>query len=274
MVRNCLGLVAALAGLLVGQPSASAAEPLPKPTAAEGPVVFLRPTHRDGHVAPGHHCSGLTGGGAATVLQPAPDTLVVTITGAAAAKANPFKPSMAEVEAAVEQQFEVVFPAGPKPARLILEGRILGLFRSEGGKTGRAELAQATAVVHHDSQPLADLTFPPRAVNGKEALAVNLKEGPVCVPVGPGCHGLHLSFHIAASQSRCLCPHISSAEFAPPPALPASWIHVPDPFGGVDRSKLGFQVTLRVEPVPPAGRVTPATMGHVEQIAGNSLKSH
>jgi hypothetical protein len=197
-------------------------------------------------------CSALTGGGAVTVLQPAPDTLLLTLTGAAAAKANPCAPSMATLEADVEQHFEVVFPAGLKPAQLILEGRVLGLLRSEGPKSGSAELVQATAAVHHGSQTLVSLDFPAKSVNGRQALAVNLADGPTCVPVGPGCHGLHLSLRIAASQSPSLCPHISSAEFAPPPALPPNWIHVPDPFGGVDRSGLGFQVIVRVQPVPPA----------------------
>jgi hypothetical protein len=70
------------------------------------------------------------------------------------------------------------------------------------------------------------------------------------VPVGPGCYRLGLSLHITASQGRLLCPHIASAEFAPPPALPPTWIHSPDLFGGVERSGLGFQVTMRVEPTP------------------------
>jgi hypothetical protein len=271
MVRNCFGwgarLVAgglvALAGLFVGRGPAFSAEP-PKGVAAGAPVVFLKPTQRDGYVTPSRHSSALTGGGAVTVLQPAPDTLVVTLTGAAAAKANPFKPSVASVEAAVEQQFEVVFPAGVKPARLILEGRVHGLLRSEDGdcclvscadgkcgKSGSAEMVHASATVHCDSQALAGLNFPPKSVNGREALAVNLAEGPVCVPVGPGCHGLHLRLQITASQSRSLCPHIASAEFAPPPALPPTWIHSTDPFSGVDRSGMGFQVIVRVEPAPP-----------------------
>jgi hypothetical protein len=192
------------------------------------------------------------------VLQPAPDTLTITLTGAAAAKANPFAPSMASLEAAVEQKFEVVFPAGFTPAHLILEGRVLGLLRSECLKSGSAELVQATAAVHHDSQTLVGLNFPPKSVSGREALAVNLADGSACVPVGPGCHTLHLSLHITASQSRCLCPHISSAEFAPPPALPPTWIHFPDPFGGLDRTGLGFQVTVRVEPAPKAPSALPA----------------
>jgi hypothetical protein len=220
--------------------------------------VLLRPTQRDGRVTPIRNCSALTGGGAVTVRQPAPDTLVITLTGAAAAKANPFALSVASLEAAVEQQFEVVFPAGFKPARLVLEGRVLGLLRSEGPKSGSAELVRATADVHHGPQPLVGLHFPPKSVNCREALAVNLAEGPACVPVAPGCFDLHLSLHITAAQGRSLCPHISSAEFAPPPALPPTWIHSPDPFGGVDRSGLGFQVTVRVEPLPQAPSLLPA----------------
>jgi hypothetical protein len=241
--RLLAGGLTALACLFAGRGPASAAAP-------EAPVVLLKLGPRDGHVSPASDCSALTGGGAVTVVQPAPDVLVITLTGAAAAKANPFTISTASLEAAVEQQFEVVFPAGVKPARLILEGRVLGLLRSEGDKSGSAELAQASAAVHHDGQALAGLNFPPRCVHGKEALAVNLAEGPACVPVGPGCHGLHLCLQLTATQGRSLCPHIASAEFAPPPALPPAWIHSPDPFGGVDRSGLGFQVTVRVEPVP------------------------
>src|SRR5262249_619680 len=144
MVRNCFGWgarlvaggLAALACVFVGRGPAFAAHP-PK-----APVLLLKPPQRDGHVTPNRQCSALTGGGAVTVLQPAPDTLIITLTGAAAAKANPFAPSVAGLEAAVEQQFEVVFPAGIRPARLLLEGRVLGLLRSEGLKTGSAELVK------------------------------------------------------------------------------------------------------------------------------------
>jgi hypothetical protein len=263
MVRNSLGWgacllagVLALACPVVRPGRASAAEPS-KAGVPEAPVVFLKPTQRDGHAAPIRQGSALTGGGAVTVLQPAPDTLIITLTGAAAAKANPCKPSVASLEAAVEQQFEVVFPAGFKPAHLILEGRVLGLLRSEGHKSDSAELVEATAAVHHGPQTLVGLNFPSKSVNGREALALNLAAGPACVPVGPGCLSLHVSLHITASQGRSLCPHISSAEFAPPPALPPTWIHSPDPFGGVDRSGLGFQVTVRVEPAPKAPPAQP-----------------
>jgi hypothetical protein len=247
--------VLALACLMVGAGCAWAAA-RPKDIVPLAPVVLLKPTQRDGRVAPSHEGPALTGGGTINVLQPAPDTLAITMTGAAAAKANPCSASIACVEAVVDQQFEVVFPAGFRPAQLILEGHVVGLLRSEG-KSGSAELAQATAVVHHGPEALIALNFPPKSVTGCEALAINLAEGPVCVPIGPGCHTLHLCLHITAAQGWSLCPHIASAEFAPPPALPPTWIHVPDPFGGVDRGGLGFQVTVRVEPGP---QVLPAPL--------------
>jgi hypothetical protein len=253
----------ALAGLLAGRPAARAQTPAAKPAAAAGPVVVLRPTQREGLVAPVHTGSALTGGGAVTLAQPAPDTLVLNVTAAAAAKANPCQPSTASVDANVEQQFEVVFPAGVKPARLVLEARLSGLLRSEDcdcclvscvggkcGKSGSAELVQAAASLHCGAESLATIAFPPKGVAGRDALAVNLAEGPVCVPVGPGCHTLHLTLRLSAEQPKALCPHIASAEFAPPPALPPNWIHTPDPFGGLDRTGLGFQVVVRVEPLP------------------------
>src|SRR5262245_44311402 len=85
------------------------------------PLVILRPTQRQGEAASVRTGTALTGGGAVTVTQPSPDRLLLGVTGVAAAKANPFKPSHAQLDAKIEQGFEVVFPAGAKPARLILE---------------------------------------------------------------------------------------------------------------------------------------------------------
>jgi hypothetical protein len=253
----------ALTGLLASHPAAKAQAPSTKPAVAAGPAVLLRPTQREALVSPVHTGSALTGGGSVNLAQPTPDTMVVSVTAAAAAKANPCKPSAAVVEANVEQQFEIVFPAGPKPARLVLEARLSGLLRSEKNdclactcrdgkcdKSGSAELVQAVASVLCGPEALATIPFSPKGVAGRDALSVNLAGGPVCVPIGPGCHTLHLNLRISAGQPRGFCPHIASAEFAPPPALPPNWIHSPDPFGGLDRSGLGFQVVLRVEPLP------------------------
>ncbi len=199
--------------------------------------------------------TALTGGGSVTVTQPSPDRLLLTVTGVAAAKANLFKPSHAMLDSNIEQGFEVIFPTGVKPARLILEARVSGLLRSGdrkccGNVAGTAELVHATAGVQCGEQPLASVALPPKTVAGRDAVAVNLAAEPVCVQVGPGCHTLLVNFQLSAGQGKGVCPRNASAEFAPPPALPPNWIRTPDPFGGLDRSGLGFQVALRVEPLP------------------------
>jgi hypothetical protein len=237
--RRGLGLAGALLGLMTLVQAARAAEP----------VVVLRPTHRDGQVVPRRCGWAHTGGGDIVVTQPSPDTLVFTLTGAAAAKGMPVKASHAELTATLCQEFEVLFPGGYKPARLTLEARANGLLRSKG-KCGHAELTGATASVHNGEQELMQVSLPPRSVGGHEALAVHLAEGPANVFIGPGCLRLTANFRIAASRAPDLCPHLSSAEFAPPPALPAPWITEPDPFTGTDRSRLGFQVIVHAEPLP------------------------
>jgi hypothetical protein len=238
-------------GLLFGQEAGGAQAPGPAAT----PAVILRPTQRDGEAASVREGTALTGGGAVAVTQPSPDRLLLTLTGVAAAKSNPFILSHALLDAKIDQEFEVIFPAGAKPARLILEGRVSGLLRSDDGKccghaAGTAELIEATAGVHCGDHPLGGVTLPVKTVAGRDAVAVNLAAGPVCLPVGPGCHTLVVSFKISAGQGKGMCSRVASAEFAPPPALPPAWIRAPDPFGGLDRSGLGFQVAVRVEPVP------------------------
>jgi hypothetical protein len=115
------------------------------------------------------------------VLQPAPGTLIITLAGAAAAKANPCAPSLASLEAGVKQQFAVVFPAGFKPANLILEGPVPGLLRSKGHNSGSADLVQAMAVVHHDFQTLVGLNSPPKAsMVGKRWRSTSPMGRPAC----------------------------------------------------------------------------------------------
>jgi hypothetical protein len=247
-VARLLGAGLALAGLLAVLPAALSQAP----PAKAAPTVVLRATQREGLVSPVRQGSALTGGGAVAVAQPSPDTLVLTLTGVAAAKANPCGTSLATLEAWLAQNVEVVLPGGGTSARLIVEGRLNGLLRSAGTKSGSAEMVSATAAVLCGGQQLANLELGPRGAAGCDALAVHLAQGPVCVNVGPGCHTVQLNLRLSAAQGKAFLPHIASAEFAPPPALPANWVRNPDPHNGVDRSGLGFQITIRAEAAEPA----------------------
>jgi hypothetical protein len=92
------------------------------------------------------------------------------------------------------------------------------------------------------------VSVPPHSVRGKcENLSVNDHDGPHAVPVVPGKYTLHQSFAIAAKSWCCLCKR-PSAEFAPDPAIDPIWINYWEPFHGVKKDNLGFQVVLKVVP--------------------------
>src|SRR5262245_22160950 len=158
------------------------------------PVVALRPVHRDATVVPAHTGAAVTGGGDVLVTQPSADTLIVTLTGAVAAKGTPVIGSHAELTTEVDQEFEVVFPNGARPARLTVEARLNGLLRSKG--KGVAELTGAAAGLSAGPETVATLSLGPRTASGQESLGVHIAEGPACVPVGPGCLKLHMSLRL------------------------------------------------------------------------------
>src|SRR5262245_31974229 len=122
LARPGLALILGLVALTVGMQQGQAADP----------IVVLRPTTREGPGVPSRFGWAINGGGEVSVVQPAPDTLVMTLNGVVAAKGNPIKPSSAELVADLTQQFEILFPQGFKPVQLGLEARVNGLLRSEG----------------------------------------------------------------------------------------------------------------------------------------------
>src|SRR5437660_7692793 len=102
--------------------------------APPAPQVSIALKGRHGHVTPIRQGFTHTGGGNIDVAQPAPDTVVITMTGVAVAGASPCKPSTATLQFDLEQCFEVVFEKPEvKKAKLTLEGRVIGLLRSHKG---------------------------------------------------------------------------------------------------------------------------------------------
>jgi hypothetical protein len=250
-----LGMVTA-AGLvpagLRGQEKAVPAQPgqpltITVTTAATAPDVSLVLGCRSGKVTPVRSGCTHTGGGNIDVQQPSPDTVVVTMSGAAVAYGSPFGGASAAQVFDLVQQFEVSFDKPTvKAARLFLEGRVIGFLRSH--KVGSAE-AGGGASVTAGSGGLLALTMPTHAVSGCESLAVNDKEGPVSLVVPAGKYCLNQSFQVSASMPRSVTPcKAPSAEFAPDPALDPLWISAKEPFHGAKKGDLGFQVILRVAP--------------------------
>jgi hypothetical protein len=206
--------------------------------AAPPPPVSIILDERHAHVTPIKGKCSHTGGGLIDVSSPAPDTLLVTMSGAVVAN------SMMRFE--LEQSFEISFDDPKiKKARLTVEGRVIGLLRGE--RKGCAEYSEACASILAAPADLVTVCVPPHQVCGCDSLAINDHDGPKAVPVKPGKYTLHETFSISASTASLICKR-PSAEFAPDPALDPLWINYWEPFHGVKKDTFGFQVILKVAP--------------------------
>jgi hypothetical protein len=234
----------AILGLAVGQTRAADA-----PAAPAGPALVIKLGKRDSKGVPKRIGCTRLGGGNIDVAQPAPDTLIITMSGVAVAYPHPCGDSEAAFVFNLEQCFNISFEdKNLKSAKLYIEGRVIGLLRSHCKKGGSARVGDARAVVVAGTNELAGLAMPGSAVADGENLSINLREGPVCVPVLPGCYTLHQSFSISATHAKGICGKASSAEFAPDPALDPLWISHKEPFHGAAKKDFGFQVVIRVVP--------------------------
>ncbi|MDB5306499.1 MAG: hypothetical protein JWO38_701 [Gemmataceae bacterium] len=216
-------------------------------TAAPAPDVSLVLGSRSSKVTPCRSGCNHTGGGNIDVQQPSPDTLVVTMSGAAVAYGGPTGPATASLIFDLCQQFEVSFDKPTvKAAKLTLEGRVIGFLRSH--KVGTADEV-AGATVTGGAGPGLTLAMPSHAVAGCESISINDKEGPVGVVVAAGKYTLNQSFKVSASMPKSLlaCKGPSS-EFAPDPAIDPLWLSAKEPFHGAAKKDLGFQVTVKVAP--------------------------
>jgi hypothetical protein len=206
--------------------------------AAPAPPVSITLHERHGHTTPSKGKCAHTGGGLIDVASPAPDTVVLTMSGAVVANAD--------MRFDVDQIFEVsIDDPKVKKAKLTVEGRVIGLLRGE--RKGSAEYSDACASILADPHELVTLCVPPHCVSGRDSLAVNDHDGPKTVPVVTGKYTLHQTFTISAHTDSIVCKR-PSAEFAPDPALDPLWISYFEPFHGVKKETFGFQVTIKVAP--------------------------
>jgi hypothetical protein len=215
------------------------------PGATPPPPVSITLYERHGHVTPNKGKCTHTGGGLIDVASPTADTVIVTMTGAAVANS--------EMKFDLDQCFEVSFDDPKvKRAKLLIEGRVIGLLRGE--KKGCAEYDTACATVGCAPVEIVTVCVPEHRVCGCDSLSVNDHDGPKSVPIAAAKYTLHQTFRIAAQTDSYVCKR-PSAEFAPDPALDPLWISYREPFHGVKKDSFGFQVTLKV--VPDTAEVAP-----------------
>jgi hypothetical protein len=256
-ISKCYGLVlsaAILTGLL-----GSARLPAQEQKAAPGQAVTINVAPaapaappasfvvgpRHGHVVPVRHGCTHMGGGNIDIAQPSPDTLIITMSGAAVAYGSVCDASAAQ-NFDLDQAFEVSFDNPKlKKAKLTMEARVIGLLRSKG-KSDTASYDNACARVVSGPTALVSLCVPPHSVAGCENLSVNDHAGPISVPIVAGKYCLNQTFVVSAAAHKCLLCKGPSAEFAPDPALDPLWISYKEPFHGAIKKDFGFQVILKV----------------------------
>jgi hypothetical protein len=209
---------------------------------------------RHGHVTPVRQGFTHTGAGNIDVAQPAPDTLIVTMTGVVVAGGHPRDNSIATLDFDLEQCFQIL-AADSKPGKLkiTLEARAIGLLRSHAscrpckGCKGTAELSVAHAALTCGGGEALSVALEPHAVAGGDNLSLNDHVGPVEAPIVPGKYVFQQKFTITAAHPRSVLPcKAASAEFAPDPALDPLWISYREPFHGAIKKDFGFQVILKV----------------------------
>lgn len=226
----------------------------PAPATAPPITFILGPRH--GHVTPERHGCTHTGGGNIDVALPAPDTLIVTMTGAAIAY-GALREAMAAQVFDLEQCFEISFDNPKiKKGKLTMEGRVIGLLRSHCNKDSAA-YDDACAAVGVGPTAVLKLCVPPHSVGGKQCLGVNDHAGPCSVPITAGKYVLRQTFRVSAMAHPTVLPTKGpSAEFAPDPAVDPLWLSYKEPFHGAIKKDFGFQVILRLaedsEPEPQA----------------------
>jgi hypothetical protein len=206
------------------------------PAGPTAPPASITLHERHGHVTPSKGKLAHTGGGLIDVASPTVDTVIITMSGVVVADAS--------MQFDLEQCFEISFDDPKlKKAKLLVEGRVIGLLRGE--PKGCAEYADACAHITAGPAGLVSVCVPPHSACGCESLAVNDHDGPRAIPIAPGKYTLQQTFLIRAHSDCWLMKH-PSAEFAPDPALDPLWINYFEPFHGVKKDTFGFQVTLRV----------------------------
>ncbi len=255
LLVGCLPVPAALAQQKKEVPAGTPVTIIVKPAEPASPSITIKPNGREAKAVPVRCGCARTAGGNIDVSQPAPDTLIVTVTGVALATGHPCKTSNGAMHVDLSQCFAVSFEKTEiKNPKLTLEGRVIGLLRTHCLCGGCAsESAQAAIAPAHGGEALT-LMLPSNMACKGENLSINDHEGPICSPVLCGKYVLHAHFDISATHPAGL-GKAESAEFAPDPALDPLWIDHKEPFHGTAKKDFGFQLTIKVmeDPGPSNG---------------------
>lgn len=217
--------------------------------------IVLRSRHAETH--PAREKDGQTGDGSIVVEQPEPSTIVVTMTGSAAAGSGCHS-SCASLNFQLEQDLEIIALRDARPPRVGMMGRVVGTLAVTkpaccSRSCGTAEQGPATATLSVGETSLLSLCVKPSTVACGQELAINFREGPVESTAATGNFRLGAAFRLGVTQGRGLFHRqFALADFAPAPQLNASFADILQPFRAAPRNEFGFKLVLRVAEERPA----------------------
>jgi hypothetical protein len=203
---------------------------------------------RDGAARPDRHGQSATVGGDIDISQPAPDTLVVRMSGNVAACGSLLAGANAAIDFFENLQFAVEFSQPGHSGKLVITSTVNGLLSAKG-KHSTVGMSDANVSIGCGPNPIVSIPIPARSAACGESIALNTSQGPICAPIYAGCYNLRQSFTIFAIQKAGLTCGKAIAEFSPS-ALSSSWIGSSYPFQQVDQTGFGYKVTIRVVPDP------------------------
>lgn len=220
------------------------------PPVASAYQIVLR--SRTATATPNRTKDAQTGGGSISVEQADPNTIVITM-GGAAVVGSEFHGSSAEIHFDLDQELEILpTRKGLRPPRIGMVGRVVGALNvtdpgKHGKSCGTAEQGPASATLTKGETSLLSLSVKPSSIGTGSESSINHREGPIEVAATPGTYHLSGSFRIAASQGKGVWHRqYAVADFDPAPQLDGFWADALRPFRAVPRRDFGFQVIVRV----------------------------
>lgn len=213
---------------------------------------------REAQATPQQSKTSQTGGGSIVVEQPTPNTVVIRMSGSAAAGST-FHCSSSGINFALLQDLEVIpMREGLRAPRIGMMGRLVGTLTVTDPEKwqhadGSASQGPATAALWCCENTILSIDMPASGVACGERLAINNQSGPCEAPAVAGCYRLTANFQVTANQGKGIWHRqYAVADFDRAPQLDAFWADGLKTFRAVPREEFGFTLAVRVvEDVAP-----------------------
>lgn len=254
----------------LAQPPAAPAIPSPAVAAATSPpsyTIVLQTRHAC--VTPHAQKLARVDGGSIDVVVPAPNAMLATLTGTAAANSYLGCTGTATETFQLVQDFEITCSdPNVRTVALTLDTSLVGFVRSKGRAGAcvrRAEVSVTPAVL--PGVPMA-LAYPSLTVNGTGGQLCNQHLPPLESPVMPVGRYTVVATFVLDTRASGICDSHAVADFSPDTALPPEWVRTRDPFQSVSKKSFGFTFSITAAP-PSTGQPVSLLNRYQPSLAGD-----